>query len=377
MSTQSSHLVSVKDVQKARVRTGYERVLAHHVGRDFAGVAEQDGKVISIDEKIQMVTVQYKDGTTDTFQYGHKYTDFEGYNVEHSLECIVKQGQTVKKGDIITYNTGHFTLDKYTKQVDFTTGLTARTGFMEMDINLEDAMMISDKLSERLSMNPVNLRIVTLDRKSLIHSCVKVGDHVNIADPLMVFEEQEIASGTITKDEGALALLGDLNRSTPYAKYTGKVIKIDAFYGGPISEMSSTLAPIVRSAVEIQNKRAKAAAGTPSESDYPPSAPLPRGTKYKGVMFDEDTVCLIFYIQEEITADTGDKLVLGLQCKGTIAGKFQMPIFSESGSEIECIASPSAFGRRMVLSATLMGILTRCIEKIEQDACDIYFGDKK
>ena len=50
-----SHQVPTKYVQKERVRTGYERTLAHMVNRDYAGVAEKDGEVSAVYEKDKII----------------------------------------------------------------------------------------------------------------------------------------------------------------------------------------------------------------------------------------------------------------------------------------------------------------------------------
>ena len=97
-------MLPLKYVDKWRVRTGYERIVAHRAGKDFAGVAKMDGEVTNMDEKIHMVEVTYKDGSIDVFQYGEKFTEHESVSATQNLECIVQLGQKVKKGDIIMYN---------------------------------------------------------------------------------------------------------------------------------------------------------------------------------------------------------------------------------------------------------------------------------
>lgn len=56
-------------VNKNRVRTGYERVVAHRVSDDFAAVAEKDGKVTKIDHEAKLMEVTYNDGTKKCIPY--------------------------------------------------------------------------------------------------------------------------------------------------------------------------------------------------------------------------------------------------------------------------------------------------------------------
>lgn len=289
-----------------------------------------------------MITVKYKDGSKDVFQYGSHYTAFQGFYVDNYMECICKVGQKFKRGDVLAYNKGYFTLDEYSKQIDFSTGSYATVAIMEMDTSLEDASYISQRLSKKMSMSPVNMRAVTLDKKSLVHFCAKIGDHVINTDNIMIFEEQEVENGILTSDTETLALLSDLNRSTPSAKFNGVIVDIRVLSGCPVSEMSASLGAIAKQHISFQNKRAAQASGSPIETDYPVSGVLPRGTKYKGVTFDENTVCLFFFIQETIAAESGDKIVFCNQVKSTIADVMPMPYYgADSGTEIDALFSAS------------------------------------
>lgn len=367
-------MVGVETVDKARVRTGFERTLAHRVNRDFAGIAEQDGTVTKLDLKLGVVEVKYKDNSTDVFRFGHKYVEFEGFNIDHDILPLVKQGQKFKKGNIITYNKKFFNVDKATGQLDFSIGVAANVAFMEIDVNAEDASIISRRLSQKLTFKPVNSRIVVLSKNSLIHKSAQVGDHITSTDDLLIFEETTAEEANITQDEETLALLGDFNRKTPSAKFTGEVVKIEAFYGCEVKDIHPTLRAIVQKAISQTDQIYKATRGTRVENDFPKSAQIKRGVKYKGVMFDEDTVMLIYYIQESLAQGTGDKLVVMNQCKSVVTDVMEQPMFTESGEEIDVIFSASAVGRRLVLSPIAYGLVSRTLKAVERQVCKLYFG---
>ena len=372
-------MVPTEHVQKVRVRTGYERTLAHMVNRDYAGVAENNGRVTGIDEDGKMIEVTYEDGTKDLFEYGEKYGEISGFCVTHDLQPVVKVGQKIEKGDIITYNKGFFNYDPYSKQVDFSTGNLANVALVEVSTTNEDSTEISTRLSEKMAMYPTNMRVVMLPSNSHVYSYRKVGEHVLNTDDLLIYEEEDI-EGSIRlpdADEEAIAMLGELNKRTPSAKFNGEIVKIDAFYGCQISDMHPTLAEIVKDAVKIANRRNRLAKGTAAEYDYPSSGIMKDGSKYKGVTFDDKTVCLIYYIKERIPQGRGDKLVICNQLKCTVAGVFPEPIFTESGVEVDALFSANCMAKRIALSPIMHGILSRCIEKVEQDAIDLYFSEKK
>lgn len=376
ISTQTSHVIPTKCVDKSRIRTGYERLIAHRCGRKFAGIAEKNGQVIEVNNDAKIARVKYEDGTIDAFEFGEIYTEYEGFHVTQEVICPVTKGQKFKKGEVITYNKGYFNQDPTTGQLDYSIGVLANVAFLEYDTTLEDSIEISPRLSDKLSIRPVNTRVVTLPSKSLIHSCVSVGDHVSNTDPLLVFEEEPVDGSVLnTDDQETMSILGDLNRKTPKAKFSGKVVKIEAYFGCPTSKMHRTLASIVKSSIATNDLKTELAAGSIVEDEFPPCTVLPKGTKYKGVYFDEDTVCLIFYIQEEIKHSTGDKLVLMNQLKCTCAGVFPNEVYSESGVYIDAFFSQIAVGNRVVMSPMLYGVASRCLEKAEEDVLKIYFGE--
>lgn len=381
ISIQSSHLIPTVTCDRNRVRTGYERIIAHHVGRTFAGVAERDGKVTNIDEKAMLVEVTYDNGDTDVFPYGDIYNKCENFEMTQNVVVDRKLGEKFKKGDIITHNANYFYVDHDTKQVDFTTGIMANVAMMEHDTTLEDSCEIGEKLSQKLTIHPVQERPVVLSAKSYVHMCKQVGDVVTPTDELMIFEADPTAASALGGNNAeALAMLSELNRDTPHARCGGTIVKIDAYYGCDISEMSDTVANIVKPIVSAKNRRSKIASKSDKASEYPSSSPIAKGKKFKGVEFDADTVLLVFHIRETIPHGVGDKLVFCNQLKCTCGSVFTKPVYTESGVEIDALFSQSAQNKRVVLSPILIGISSRVLEKLEDEVCEDYFGtprDKK
>lgn len=373
-SIQTTHLLNVEHVGKNRVRTGYERVIAHRVSDNFAAIAEKDGKVTKIDEVAKLMEVTYVDGTKNVFGIGDKYEYAESIVVQHNLVPNFKVGEKFKKQDVLTYNKGYFTRDEFTGQVDYTTGVMANIAFMETDTTLEDSTEISESLSAKLAINPVNPRVITLSAKSLVYKSLGLGDHVEVTTPLMIFEEEPVGDANgLTTDEDTLALLGDLNRSTPSAKFSGEIVNIEAYYGGNISDMHPTLAKLVKSAIVRPNAASKLAEGSERETEFIKSSSVPKGCKFKGIEFDEDTVMFIFYIKERIPHGVGDKLVVCNQLKSTVASIFPRPVTTESGVEVDMFFSQKGVNSRKTLSPFLNGMISRIMEKTEQDVIDEYF----
>ena len=375
LSIQSSHLVPVDQTSAWRVRTGYERTIAHRCSKIYAGVAEQDGKIVDVDEESKLMTIEYKDKSRDVFPIGDNYQEAGGITVAHKLIPIVKVGDKVSKGAILTYNPSYFHRDYQTNQLDFSLGVAANVAFLETDTTVEDSVDISRKLADKLTIHPVNQRVVTITKNSTIHKVANIGDHVLNTDPLLIFEESMSDDvGFAYQTDETMSLLSDLNRRTPNARFNGVIVDIKAYYGCEISEMHPSLQALVKNCNKFTNRRAKIAKGTLDSDEYPSCAPMDEGQKYKGVYFDKDTVSLVFSIQESIPHGVGDKLIVANQLKSVCSNIFQHPIYSESGVEVDCLFSSDGAGRRICTSQWFMGVSARIMEKIEQDIVDMYFS---
>lgn len=374
ISIQYSHVLNTEHVERNRIRTGYERVIAHRVSDNFASVADQDGKVTKIDTTAKLMEVTYDDGTKTVFKIGDNYELAESIVIQNNLVPNVKLGDKFKKGDVLTYNKGYFNRDHFTGQVDMTTGVMANLCLIETDSTLEDATEISERLAEKLAINPVNERVVTLSAKSQVFKMVGKGEHVKVTDPLIIFDESGIdADNGLTTDEDAMSILGDISRSSPSAKFSGEIVNIVAYYGGEISAMNPTLASIVKEAIVQPNAAAKLVSGSKRENEFIQSSVIPAGCKFKGIEFDDDTVMLIFYIKERIIHGVGDKLVVCNQLKSTTSGIFPKPVTTESGVEIDVMYSQKGVNSRKVMSPFPAGIISRIVEKLEKDIIDEYF----
>ena len=374
---QSVHLVPTEGYDKARVRTGYERVLAHRCGKNFAGVAKDTGKVTTIDEKARLVEVTYANGTKEVYPYGSELMEFDSMELESKIVCNVKLGQKVNKGDILTYNSEYFKKDTFSGQVDMSIGALANVIFMEMDTTLEDSFEMSQRLSKKLTMNPVNVKVVSLSGKSLIHKYLDIGTTVSPTDDLMIFEEDPTATESMNTNDEALEMLAELNRRTPSAGYAGKIIRIDAYYSCDPSEMHPTVYELVKKCTAEKNRRYKLSKSSNEADEFPQSSMIKEGSKYKGITFDKETVMFVFHIQERIPHNVGDKLVVCNQLKATCGGIFFKPIYSESGIEVDMLFSMMSTNKRIVLSPFKFGIVSRILTQTEDDICLEYFGEPR
>lgn len=375
VSIQLSHQLPTKEGECFRIRTGYERVIAHRSSSLYSYAARLDGKVLDVDEKIKMCKIQYKDGTIHTFPFGEVYGECADMVTTQKLNLVVKKGEKFSRGDILSYNPQFFEYDPSTKQADWKHGVSAMVAIMDCAGTYEDSNIITHDLGQKLEIEPVEVRSLSISANTLIHSIKKMGDRVDINDPLMVFEDASVPDlDSLSSNEEALEYLAKLNRMTPKAKVTGEIVKIEAFYSIPLQDMHPSLSRVVKEIIRVNTEKNRFSQGTSTSAQYPPSQPLPEGTKFKKVKFEKDTVVIRFFIKETLSAGVGDKIVFDSSLKSVVGMVTNHQPQTESGRKVDAVFSGSSISNRIVNSPILVGLGERVMEALEDTAVDIYFS---
>lgn len=309
----------------------------------------------------------------DLFQFGPHYTNVSGSYLQQELVVNVTQGDAFKRGDVLAYNAGFFSPDPDSKQVNWNHGVMADVALIEMGATLEDSCMITKELGARLRMSPAHVRQIEITANTAVHAIVSVGDHVETTDQLCVIEEGDIEA--LSGDDAAtLSFLSNLNRKVMRAKYHGSIAEINLYYSCAPDTLHPTLIKLIKTLDRAKQRYAAAAQHTLKEEHYLTSRQVAPGTKYHGVVFENDTVVLLITISEDISAGIGDKICYGLQAKSVIGEVMERAPSSESGVAIGSIFSCSSIARRILSSPYLIGIGNRVLEKMEDQVTSTYFA---
>ena len=357
------------DTQRSfRIRTGYERVVAQRAGDLYAVSAKMDGEVIDIDEKAGLFKVRYADGSIEVYTFGEEYGICADIVTTQKQELLVKVGQKFKKDEILCYNPQFFEKDPYSNQVDWKLGTPAKVALIEIAGTYEDSSTISSSFASKIDIQPVEIRDINLTTNNYIHKFAKLNDIVDINDPLLVFENEQVSdmTGYASSDNEALEYLVKLNRKTPKAKFAGKIVNIEVFSGCPYEELNESFKAIFMEANKKKMRRAKFAKDTNDFLLYPPVTVIPEGSKFKGVMFTKETVMIRYYIQETVAADVGSKIVVDSSMKSIISDILEEPAVTESGTEVDVIFSCSSISNRIVCSPLIEGISESVMEELEK-----------
>lgn len=371
-SHQLSHHIPTVDGDVMRLRTGYERVVAHRSSSSFTGIAKHNGVVEKVDKKLHMVRVKYENDEIDVFSYEDRYTGSSGLVMEQKMRITVEEGAKVKQGDVLIYNPQFFKKDPYSTQVDWKHGVMLNVCIAEFNTTLQDASCISRRAGDRFGITPAEPVVIILDSNSMVHDIVQVGQHVERGAPLITVEDGDLGEvlKVNTMSEDTLEMIQELQRNKEIAPISGTIAKIDAYYGCPTTDMHPTLGDVVKSIEKHKLAKHKFSKGTDAEYDYPLVGPLPKNEKYKNVDFNEHTVVLEIFITETIGTGIGDKLVYDSSLKSVISDVIDEPMITPSGVEVDAVFSGSGINRRTITSPLITGTIQRVLEKVEHDIID-------
>ena len=279
-------------------RTGYEQIIAQRTSDIFAAAAQQDGKVTSMTEKSLVVT--YADGSQTSVELGLRHGTAQGTTYPHEVISDLKEGQKIKRGDILAYNRKFFEPDRFNPgQVTLKTGAIARTALMDVIDTLEDGSVISQELARELNTQTTEVRTLQVRFDQSVHELVKVGDHVDLETILCTIEDPETANNPLF-DEVSLDTLRRLTALTPRAKVVGHVSRIECYYHGDFEDLSENLQALVGASDRRRKRQAKALGRKAF------TGAVDTSFRVQGKALDLDTVAIQVYIDHDVSANTGD-----------------------------------------------------------------------
>ena len=398
-SKQTRHLIPVRHADPVLVTNGAEKVLPYHLSDDFSVVAEHDGKVISFDEKTQLMIIEYKWKEGKETKTSHKVINLApqiskngggGFYLANTLKPYFKVGQSFKKNDILTANSKFF--GNYADGVKFNLGTLCKIACMSDYNTFEDSTVISEQLSNRMTSEIIIPKDVRLGKNANLIKLVKPGDKVSVNDDLIVFEQSN-------KDESINKLLANigeelqeevsnLNKNAIKSKYTGYIADVKIYSVSPLEELSPSLKKVVGDYwKQIKDKKdvlKKYNITNPDDmgnifmdSDEPI---VPINGKIKGFNI-EDGVLILIYIAYQNKFGIGDKLINYSALKGVCSELWDegKEPFSEyrPDEQISALLPFSGIAARMTPSVLFVMFANKLLIELKRHLADIYFGKGK
>ena len=378
---QKGHLLPIKDSSPLLITNGFDSMIHYRTSDDFSVVAKEDGKVLEIDTKSNIMVVEYKSGKRKAIDLSQKQAKNGGGGMylRNQLVTSFKTGDTFKRGAILAY-------DKYFYKDTGPFGNRALIGTLVKSVSLghsathEDSTLFTQDVSTRMSADISMPDEVIVGKNATVEFIVKPGDTVKVGDPLIKYEtsydndELNQLLGSIRADLQEEII--NLGKSSITSHYAGVVDDVTAYSAVPIDELSPSLQKIVKDTF----KDTKAKQKTLDKYDT-----NKEGNKvYRlGVLIDKPTdkvepdrygkiagrdvgdgVLIKFHVNYHDEISDGDKLVHMTANKGTCG--FKIPKYYEPRTEfrpyeeISIFVAPSA-----VMQRTTPTVITdMCVYKV-------------
>jgi hypothetical protein len=388
---QSSHVVPVEDAAPGLVSNGFDEAVQFHLSGDFVINAEEDGKVVGVDNETGFIVVQYKSGKTKAINTNPEIVKNSGggfYMSNQLVPVYKKVGQTFKKDQVLAYHPKYF---KYSdiNGLRYSMGPITKVAFMSSYNTYEDAGIATQAFGDRMKTSIVYQEYGKFKRNNNILSMVKVGDHVNVGDVLIKFdtsvEEDELAKYLSKLSEDNADLLTEESRSDIKANHAGTVIDIKVYTLVTPEHLSPSLGKVVTDYWDHAKKKAKFleqfdGSGTAMKAGYlltDPTEPIKdRYNSIKG--FKGIDVLVEIYIEHADTLGVGDKIALYSANKQIVSEVIPLGYepYSEfrPDEEISVLTSPGTIARRMTSSVIAISAAAKvCIELKRKIAKDIKF----
>lgn len=380
---QSQHVVPVVNASPSLISNGYDEAIQFELSDDFVINAEEDGKVIDINEELGFIVVEYKSGKKKAINVKPKmvYNSGSGFYMSNQLTAVyTKIGEKFKKDMPLAYHDKFFTLSKL-NGLRYAFGPITKVAFMSTYNTYEDGGICTESLSERMASSIVYDEKAKFKRNNNILNMVKIGDHVNIGDSLIQFdvssEDNEIAKYlTKLSDENA-HILEEQTKNDFKCHHAGVVVGIEVDTLLDPSNLSPSLANIVQSYFD-QGLNKKEYLNQFDNSDGIVKAGYvltdstePVKNKYNAIKgFKGVDVLITIFIEHKDVMGVGDKVALHTANKQIISQKIPKGYepYSEfrPDEEISVLTSPGTLERRMTKSVVPIAAGFKCLIELKR-----------
>lgn len=378
--TQAKHVIPTAKQSRPLFGTGMEKTLPYILGSDFVYKAKQDGIVEKIDEKLELMTIKYKDGTTDVVDLSplQSKNSNGGFYITNKKEPLVKVGQKFKKSDLLAVNPQYFLGSG--NDVSFTSGLLTKIAMHSGDYTLEDSSIITNSLSKKLTSKITMMKEINLPVNTNIISMKKKGEKVKTGEPILVFEHafQDADANTLLDglSDEYTDILAELGTNKITSKYTGEIVDIKIFYNKEINEFLPNTQKVIKSYIkEIEEKRKIVEASDNKSLILPATNKLARDKIGNNTL---DGLYIQYFIRYEDELSIGDKISFFTAIKTVVADVIadeEEPYTDLRPDEpIEAVFSPLSVVSRMTNDIFNAMYLNKVLIELKRKVGEIYKG---
>lgn len=374
----SKHSIASEANDPCLVTTGADDAIPYLAPDIFTHKAKMNGKVLKKTDTYMII--EYKDKSTEYIELNPKtYKNSDGgFYLSIKLDTDLKEGSAVKEGSIIAYNKKMYTKDiGYDDNPTMNRGVLCKVAMLVTDEGFEDSGLNSDYCEKALSRKVTVCVDVALNKKSSVYNVVKVGDHVEEGENLIVIQnafdddDANALMKTLVDDKDTINELGRIPKKS---KVTGDVVDIHISRTCDLDGMSPTLKKLVtdyekdiEATKKIMQKYDPDKAKT-LRSNYK----LERTGKLKNL---DDGVLIEFYIEFITDFGGGDKCVINGGNKSVSSGAMGKGLESYStyrpNEPIDLLTSINSNNGRMILSNIYIGLISKGLIELDRQVKEI------
>lgn len=385
-TSQTSHIVPTDGAQPVIISNGVDEIVPSYLSDEFTVSADEDGKVLEITDGYMIV--EYKSGKKRAINIDNRYSlnTGSGNYVNNKLLPNFNVNDQFKKGDVLAYHEKHFTKDPTTGTVRMNIGPMLKICFASTSDSYEDGGFITRKGSEAMKTSLTNRQLVKIKITDDIDKLVKVGDEVEINDPLIVFGVGDTGDKAVDnflkafQDKSSEKSMLDSAKRTVKAKYAGRVADVRMYTVKSLDKLSPSLFELFDEYFKTNKKKRKILDKyDKTNSVYKmetlfalPTEPL-KGSTIMGITAD---VIIEIYIEHEDELSVGDKAVAygaAKQINSTLVPDGLEP-YSEYDptEEVSMTTEPTSTLKRMIPSLIITALGNKAAINLKKQMLEIW-----
>ncbi len=388
---QTRHIVPTQDAMPVLISNGADEAIKYKLASDFIVNAEEDGEVVEKNDKTNIMIVKYKSGTPRAIDLSSHIVKngAGGFYLSNQLISDLKVGDKFKQNDTLAYHKDYFKRDPL-NGIRMTVGPLVKIAVMSSYNTYQDGSICTESLSERLGTAIVLPDAAIVGKNSNVEFMAKVGDHVEVGDSLMQFDESfednELNKFLKGLEKDQVSAINENSRNNIKASHPGVIVDIKIYATSELEEMSESLQRVVGKYYKgIMDKKTMLNKYDKSDSVMKCGMLFTETTGkietnafgvIKGHKVDDGAVLVEFYIEHTDKLKVGDKAVMYTANKVVIdecVKKGYEPYSSyHPDEEVSLLMSESAILKRMVPSVLISLLGNKVLVELKRHLEEIY-----
>lgn len=376
----AKHALRTEESDPLLITNGADQALPYLTIDKFAFKAKEDGRIKEVTD--DMIIVEYNNGSKDYINLKEtveKNSD-AGFYVPLKLDKMtgIKVGSKVSRGDILAYDKKSFSHSLgESDNLAYNVGKLVKVAIINTDEGFEDSGICSESLGRKLASRMVDKFEHVIDKDANVLKIMKVGDHVETDDSLIVWQDPHddeeadtllrIMGNNNTKEE-----ISELGRKTIKAEFSGTIVDIKIYRTVELEELSPSLrkivedyeAPIIKLKEKL-DKEGIESSHLPATYKLDPTGKLKRA---------QQAIYIEFYVEYLDTMAVGDKIVYFSANKAiikNILSKEDTPYTDFRPNEpIDAFVSEVSISKRMVSSTIINGSINKLLVELDRTIKD-------